>query len=118
LDSHRWPEEQAADLVLATSEAVTNSVEHAYPEAKPSWASTIGLEAHVVPAEDGARRVVVTVSDGGQWRPRPADHGFRGRGLMVIRALTQSVEFSHTPAGTRVTMTSTPVESQAGFGQR
>jgi anti-sigma regulatory factor (Ser/Thr protein kinase) len=112
LDTQGWPPEQAADLVLAASEAVTNSVEHAYPEAARE--STVSLEGQVV-AEGGVRRVVLTVSDGGQWRPRPASTGFRGRGMMVIRAMTQSVEFSRTPHGTRVTMTSTPVsETSSG----
>jgi anti-sigma regulatory factor (Ser/Thr protein kinase) len=109
LATQGWPPEQAADLVLAASEAVTNSVEHAYPEADSE--STVSLEGRVVVAEGGVRRVILTVSDGGQWRPRPASTGFRGRGMMVIRAMTQSVEFSRSPHGTRVTMTSTPVSA-------
>ena len=39
------------------------------------------------------------VEDFGQWRPVPADPGFRGRGLMLIRRLAEEVVVEPTPGG-------------------
>ena len=47
--------------------------------------------------------VKVTICDGGTWRP-PAD-GHDGCGLMMMRALMDSVKFETSSKGTRVTMT-------------
>lgn len=105
-----WPAEEAEDLVLAVSEAVSNSVEHAYPGRTDS--GEVELTAFEVRTADGtedASRVTITVADHGTWRPPAADPGFRGRGLPLIRALTESHEVLGTPTGTTVEMTSRPV---------
>jgi hypothetical protein len=60
-------------------------------------------------APDNSHRVTVTVTDGGRWRPRPVSPGFRGRGLQIMRALTDSVEVTATGTGTRVRMISRTV---------
>ncbi|HEX4248884.1 MAG TPA: ATP-binding protein [Pseudonocardia sp.] len=114
LDRWDWPRDEADDLVLATSEAVANSAEHAYPDgrAKPD----IVLEATLRTEQDGTSRAVVTVSDGGRWQPPSADRGFRGRGLLLMRALTESVQFDTTGSGTQVTMVSHPVTAPAASG--
>jgi anti-anti-sigma factor len=44
----------------------------------------------------------VTVSDSGSWRPPPADPGFRGRGLQLLRELTAGVEVDGGATGTVV----------------
>ncbi len=86
----------AEDMVLAIDEAVTNSVEHAYPGR--SGAVHLQLTRH----ECG--EIAVTVEDDGTWRPPPADAGFRGRGLQLIDALADRALVTHTPRGTTVTM--------------
>jgi anti-sigma regulatory factor (Ser/Thr protein kinase) len=106
LDSGNWPINASDDLVLAVNEAITNAVEHAFPA--DHRGGGIELDAHAEAGDDRARRVVVTVTDDGHWRPRPGDAGFRGRGLDMIRALVESVTVSPTASGTRVTMTSDP----------
>jgi anti-anti-sigma factor len=43
------------------------------------------------------------VADEGRWRPPPADPGFRGRGLTLLRELSTSVRLDRRPDGTVVT---------------
>jgi serine/threonine-protein kinase RsbW len=49
-------------------------------------------------------RLTVTVTDWGRWREPPADHGIRGRGLVLIRNLCTHTDVVATLAGTIVTM--------------
>jgi anti-sigma regulatory factor (Ser/Thr protein kinase) len=106
LANQRWPLDEADDLVLAVSEAVTNAVEHAYPSGNRG---IVVLEAAEIAGPDGACHVVATVTDDGRWRPPPVDPGNRGRGLAMMRASTHALELDSSSAGTRVTMTSRPV---------
>ncbi len=78
------------DLQLATGEAAANAIEHAYPTGG-------GRFDYVVQLADGGRRVDVTVADRGRWRPPPADRGYRGRGLELIRSIGSDVVV--TPGG-------------------
>jgi anti-anti-sigma factor len=82
------------DLLLAVGEAAANAVEHAY-------AGAAGPLRVSVAAVDG-NRVDVTVADEGRWRPPPRDPGFRGRGLSLLRELTDTVDVERGPAGTVV----------------
>lgn len=101
------PEEEAQDLLLATDEAVANVVDHAYAKANaPGQASVTADLRHQT---DGTRRVVITVTDAGCWRPAPREKGFRGRGLQMMRACADSVQIVAGTAGTQVTITSRPV---------
>ena len=84
----------AFDVMVAATEAYTNAVLHAYGMAE----GTVDLEAVI---EHGT--VKVTICDGGTWR-HPAD-GHDGCGLMMMRALMDSVKFETSSKGTRVTMT-------------
>jgi anti-anti-sigma factor len=88
------------DLQLALSEAAANAVEHAYPEGPGEF----GYEVARTP--DGG--VHVLVQDHGRWRPIPADNGFRGRGLDIIRTLATQADFDHSSAGTAVTFQLAP----------
>jgi anti-sigma regulatory factor (Ser/Thr protein kinase) len=96
-----WPEETAQDLVFAASEAVTNCVDHAY--AAPAVPDAIVLEAREHPDEDRIR-VEVTVADRGRWHDPPGDQRFRGRGIAMMRALTESVTLDGSEAGTTVVL--------------
>ena len=80
------------DVVVATSEAVSNSVRHAYGPSS-AW---IEIEATL---DDG--EVEVVVRDRGRWRP-PRGEG--GRGIDLMQACMASVDIEHGPDGTVVRM--------------
>lgn len=82
-------------IALAGYEALANAAEHAYPHG----GGVIELHATI-----GGERLTVTVTDQGSWREPPADPGFRGRGLVLIRKLCTHSDVAATTAGTTVTM--------------
>jgi anti-sigma regulatory factor (Ser/Thr protein kinase) len=90
------PQSLAADIVLAVNEACSNSVEHAYRGREPG---TMRIEA----TRDGPH-IHVRVTDSGSWKTPPADPGTRGRGLLLMRALSDVVELDGTAEGTTVGM--------------
>jgi anti-sigma regulatory factor (Ser/Thr protein kinase) len=90
------PDEQVADIVLAVNEACANSIEHGYRGRKPG---RVRIEGE----NDGAR-VYLRVTDSGSWKPAPADPGVRGRGLLLIRAVSDWLEMECTPSGTTLDM--------------
>jgi serine/threonine-protein kinase RsbW len=92
--------ERAQDLALATYEAMANVVTHAYP------GRTGVFELHATYHSE-PRQVTITVVDHGQWRPA---HGpgagprTGGRGLPLIRALTQDTTITTDATGTSIRM--------------
>jgi anti-sigma regulatory factor (Ser/Thr protein kinase) len=88
------PDATAMDVVLASYEAMANAAEHAYRNRR----GTIDLLATCDEDE-----IMVIVRDRGEWRPPPADPGHRGRGLIVIRSMSQA-EVQPGPNGTTVRM--------------
>jgi serine phosphatase RsbU (regulator of sigma subunit)/anti-sigma regulatory factor (Ser/Thr protein kinase) len=83
---------EAEDLSLAASEACANAIEHAYGPAP----GLLEVSASVSPTGEA----VVAVRDFGSWRePRGAN---RGRGLMLMQGLTDSVEVIQRDEGTTV----------------
>lgn len=99
---YRWfataavPHDLSADLVAAANEACSNSVEHAYRDTEPGRVT--------LTATCEGDRVVIEISDFGRWIPTPTDPGYRGRGVEMMRVLTEDLEFSHDENGTRVRM--------------
>ncbi|OBC03112.1 SpoIIE family protein phosphatase [Mycobacterium sp. 852002-40037_SCH5390672] len=90
-------DDRAADIVLVVNEACTNCVEHAYR----GFAAGIML-LDVSLADDAVR---TRITDFGSWKA-PAispDHG--GRGLPLMRLLSDSVELDNTATGTIVDIT-------------
>ncbi|OLF15140.1 ATP-binding protein [Actinophytocola xanthii] len=85
-------------LVLASYEAMANSVEHAYAG---QLQGVLDLRAVRDPQ---LGRVVVTVTDYGQWKQPPRNPGTRGRGLPLIRGLTPTAEITTSEQGTTVAM--------------
>jgi hypothetical protein len=49
--------------------------------------------------------VHLPVTDVGSWKPAATDPGGRGRGLLLIRAVSDWLEMDCTPSGTTVDMT-------------
>jgi PAS domain S-box-containing protein len=90
------PESLAADIVLVVNEALSNCAEHAYRGRAPG---TMRLEAAL---DDG--HIEVKVADSGSWKTPPADPGTRGRGILLMRTLSDHVDVEGTPAGTTVGM--------------
>jgi anti-sigma regulatory factor (Ser/Thr protein kinase) len=86
-----WPAgQQVLAIVTAVNEAVSNVVEHAYPDSPPE-AALLEVDAAVVSSRWG-RRVRVVVRDNGVWRTRPQDQvGEDGLGLRVMRLLMDEV---------------------------
>ena len=90
LDRH-----QTEDVMLASYEAMANTVEHAYR----------GRAGDVdVRGELAGGRLVVTVTDWGRWKPYDASDPERGRGLILVRGLTDDSEVLHRQDGTTVRM--------------
>jgi serine phosphatase RsbU (regulator of sigma subunit)/anti-sigma regulatory factor (Ser/Thr protein kinase) len=88
------PDVLAADIVLVVNEACTNSVEHAY---RGNNVGTVRLDGE---AADG--EVHMRVADSGSWKTPAADPRNSGRGLVLMRAISDSVELDGTPTGTTV----------------
>jgi PAS domain S-box-containing protein len=91
------PDPLVYDIVLAVSEACTNCVEHAY---RGHGTGRLRLDARI---RNGAVRARVT--DAGSWKTPAADPGNSGRGLLLIRAISDVVKISGTPTGTTVDIT-------------
>ncbi|HEX4720856.1 MAG TPA: SpoIIE family protein phosphatase [Thermoleophilaceae bacterium] len=79
------------DITLATGEACTNAIEHAYAPGEASF----DLEA--VRGEDD---VIVRVRDYGSWRPPRGQN--RGRGLKLMETLMDDVTLRRESTGTTV----------------
>jgi anti-sigma regulatory factor (Ser/Thr protein kinase) len=86
---HDWlaldlPTNVVDDLVLAVYEAIANAAEHAYA-GHTDGPGPVRLEAH-----RAVDHILITVADQGRWRT-PTGAGFRGRGIPLMRLLTQNV---------------------------
>jgi len=86
-------DDEIYDIVVACQEACANAVEHAY---RP------GAHAFDLCATCDDGRVRLTVRDSGRWRPPRGTH--RGRGVMMMRGLMDSVDIDHGEDGTTVVL--------------
>ncbi len=95
LRANRATDDETFDLLVACSEAQTNAVKHAYrgPD------GFVEVEASI----DAARVVTLVVRDQGTWRDPAQSSEVGGRGLPIIRALTD-VEVRYGEQGTEVRM--------------
>jgi serine/threonine-protein kinase RsbW len=95
MTSHNVEAESSQAVLLATSEAAGNAVEHGYRD------NPLGLvEVAAVISEDA---IEVQVIDRGVWL-EPRGEASRGRGLRLIRQVMDQVEIEHGPDGTTVYM--------------
>jgi anti-sigma regulatory factor (Ser/Thr protein kinase) len=87
------------DVLLAVNEALTNCAEYAYRGRE----GTMSLHAHY---DDGDGTLLADVSDCGTWRhvDPGAQPNTRGRGLPLMRALSDRMTISWTSEGTSVRM--------------
>ncbi|MBW0018458.1 MAG: SpoIIE family protein phosphatase [Mycobacterium sp.] len=88
------PATLSTDVVLVLNEACTNSIDHAYRGQSSGGMLT---EIEIVGCELHAR-----VTDSGSWKTPAADPGHGGRGLPLMRALSESMELDNTASGTTV----------------
>jgi anti-anti-sigma factor len=91
-------EQDRVGVMVAVGEACANAAEHAY---EGTEAGPMSVSAHV--DVDGA--LTVTVRDQGTWRPPDRDPGDRGRGLLIMRQLVDTVVLAEQERGTTVTLT-------------
>lgn len=108
LDDLAWPEAEGDDVLMAANEAIANVIDHAYLGRPPG-------EFHVHAWQVGlphGRRIVVTVTDRGRWRPFRADQGYRGHGVPMMVGCMESVQIEHAEGGTTVVMGSATVPNQ------
>jgi PAS domain S-box-containing protein len=89
-------ESLAADIVLVVNEACSNSAEHAYRGQPPGL-----MRVHAVVDE---QHIYIQVADSGSWKTPPADPGTRGRGILLMRTLSEQVDLDGTAHGTTVGM--------------
>lgn len=92
LETADAPKDMREDVVVAASEAVSNSIRHAYGPSS-AW---VEIEAELIDGE-----VEVVVRDRGRWRPPRGDGG---RGIDLMQACMGSVEIEQGPEGTVVRM--------------
>ena len=93
LSGHDVPKQDAEDIILASSEACANSIEHAYGPGEGS----VDIEAKV---DDG--EITIVVRDTGRWRA--ARNGDRGRGLPLIESCMDSCALTRGDEGTEIRM--------------
>ncbi|OBG24316.1 SpoIIE family protein phosphatase [Mycobacterium sp. 852002-51057_SCH5723018] len=91
------PDALAGDIVLVVNEACTNCVEHAY---RGHGVGTMLLEAKIVDGKLQAR-----ITDSGSWKTPAANPGNSGRGLVLMRTLSEAMQVDSSPTGTTLDIT-------------
>jgi anti-sigma regulatory factor (Ser/Thr protein kinase) len=91
LDGEGMPEPPLEGVVLATHEAIVNSLQHSG-----------GAGAVEVRANRRRDAIVVEVVDHGHWKPEGPGSDERGRGIALMRALVTNVEIIGGAQGTTV----------------
>lgn len=84
------------DLVLVVYEALANTVDHAYVNART------GTGPVALTARRSHEAIHITIADRGVWLDAPATETFRGRGPELIRLLVDEVHLELGSSGTTV----------------
>jgi anti-sigma regulatory factor (Ser/Thr protein kinase) len=93
---------RSSDLVLAINEALANAAEFAYLSTDRDRPRTMDLIARY---HAGDARLTVTICDNGVWHvPTAVPDRARGRGIPLMRALSDRVTIETSTVGTRVCM--------------
>ncbi|BCI55929.1 anti-sigma regulatory factor [Mycolicibacterium litorale] len=90
---------RSSDIVLVVNEALSNAAEFAYRDREMGDSITVQTS---YAADTGT--LAITVADHGQWRPSDASNQrrSRGRGIPLMRALSDRLDIDKTPKGTQV----------------
>jgi PAS domain S-box-containing protein len=94
LESRGFPPSTCDAVVLATNEACSNAIEHAYQDL-PAGEVTVLVQ-------ERERRLMVTVRDYGRFIASPGSSANRGRGTAIMEALTLGFNRNSNPYGTTV----------------
>ena len=104
---------QRSDLVLAVNEALINAAEHGRPD------RGAGIVVFAAVYDQGAQTLTVTVNNHGRWRLTEAETctaagqvALRGRGVALMRSLSDGLWISSSDAGTEVSLVWTDVPSR------
>ncbi|MGV0815437.1 ATP-binding protein [Mycolicibacterium boenickei] len=102
---------KASDVVLAVNEALANAAEFAYRNAPGP-----GLMHVRADYDRDAAVLTVTVADEGEWRIADTDHKnpARGRGIPLMRALTDRAVIDSNPTGTEVRLQWDHIDQNCG----
>ncbi len=95
-----WSDDSLRRITLVTNEAVANAVEHG------SLPGELVEVVYLVDIDEATIRILDSGA-GKRWRPpvapsEPPAHATRGRGLSIIAALADKVEFRSTGSGTEL----------------
>jgi anti-sigma regulatory factor (Ser/Thr protein kinase) len=93
-----WNNGDAELIIVAVNEAVTNSVEHAFPDGRPGQIR--------VCAEQNEDRLGVTIADNGRWRVSDPAESHMPRGITLMHALVDTASVTDGPDGTLVSLIS------------
>lgn len=103
-----------SDLVLAVNEALINAAEYGRPDRGGG-----GIVVFDAVYDQGAQTLTVTVSNHGRWRlteaetcTEPGQLAIRGRGVALLRLLSDELRISSSDAGTEVSLGWTDVPSR------
>ena len=112
--------ERLGDVVLAVNEALANAVEFGCP---PPMGR--GIVAFAAAHDHDTHALNVTVTDGGRWRlaavtppPTPGRCPRRGRGIALMRLLTDDVQIAASGRGTQVSLTWTDLHCRQPIPSR
>ncbi|MCM6775391.1 SpoIIE family protein phosphatase [Nocardia sp. CDC159] len=102
LTEHGIADDTIQDVLVSVGEACSNAIEHAYGAGSrtPSGAPVVTVSARI-----HGHTLSITIADHGRWRPPPPDNSrYRGRGMIMMKALMDEVRIRPTPTGTVVDM--------------
>jgi anti-sigma regulatory factor (Ser/Thr protein kinase) len=112
LRTHQWPAAHIDELVLAISEAVSNSIEHGYGIRADSVAPSgevVEVHGRIEVVADGYRHAAFVIRDHGAWRTPSGRRTSRGHGMLIMRTCADEVLVDFSATGTSVALRSRPV---------
>src|SRR5262245_60895230 len=100
LEGRRVPERAVTDLMLATSELVTNAFEHGSHQPVRLTVRSNGNEASITVVSGGEYGHVPQIDD---WTTARADR-ISGRGLGIVRAIADGIDVERAGSSVAITV--------------